>query len=214
MTPAPVPQDPARSYWDRVARRYDRSMLFLGRPLPRALALVEEELHGTGDVLEVAAGTGLFTVAAARAARRVAATDYSEAMVELLRARLAREGLANVECSVRDLHALGFPPASFDAVLCANVLHLVPDLDLALSALAGMLRPGGRLVAPTFVHGETALSRTLSHLARAFGFPVQRRLTTASLRAALERHGLEVRRAETLPGLFPMAFAVGTSRRR
>lgn len=214
MTPASVPQDLARSYWNRVARGYDRSMILLGRPLPRALALVEEELRGSAAVLEVAAGTGLFTVAAARAARHVAATDYSEAMVELLRARLAREGVANVECSVADLHALGLPPASFDAVLCANVLHLVPDLDRALASLAGMLRPGGKLVAPTFVHGETALARTLSRLARVFGFPVQRRLTTASLRAALERHGLEVHRAETIPGLLPMAFAAATSRRR
>lgn len=208
--PGDARHDPARRYWERLARRYDRSMVVLGRPIPRALALVEEELRGCGDVLEVAAGTGLFTVAAARAARRVLATDYADAMVGELRARLAREGLANVECATRDLYALGLPARAFDAVLCANVLHLVPDLERALDALRAVLRPGGELVAPTFVHGETASARAISRVARLLGFPVRRRLTTRALCSALEAHGLTVHRAETIPGLFPLGFVAAT----
>jgi ubiquinone/menaquinone biosynthesis C-methylase UbiE len=200
-------RDRARRYWDRAARAYDGSMRVLGGPLPRALALVEETLGGAGDVLEVAAGTGLFTAAAARVARRVVATDFSAPMLAQLRARVAREGLANVECLERDLDAAGFPPGSFDAVLAANVLHLVPDLDRSLAALAPLLRPGGKLVAPTYAHGETALARALSRVASLAGFPVRRRLTAASLAAALERHGLAVSRAEVIAARpFPIAF--------
>jgi phosphatidylethanolamine/phosphatidyl-N-methylethanolamine N-methyltransferase len=209
---AASPPDASRAYWERHARRYDRSMLLLGHPLPRAIALVQEEVSGLGSVLEVAAGTGLFTLPIAAVAARVVATDFSPAMVDVLRERLAARGVRNVECATRDLHALGYPPESFDAVVCANVLHLVPDLEGALAALRAVTRPGGRLVAPTFAHGETALSRFLSRAARLVRFPVQRRLTTAALAAAVEVAGFAVSRSETIPGIFPIAFVAARRR--
>jgi hypothetical protein len=86
-------------------------------------------------VLEVAAGAGLVTPALARAAKGVVATDYAPAMIEALDARIRKEGLANVRCERADLYALRFESASFDAVVAANVLHLVPDLPGGVSAL-------------------------------------------------------------------------------
>lgn len=200
-----------RAYWERHARNYDLSMRLLGRPFPTMLALTAAEVAGSGDVLEVAAGTGLVTPAIARAARRVVTTDYAESMVTLLRRRLADAGLTNVTCATRDLYALGFPSGSFDAVVCANVLHLVPDLAGALAALRAVLRPGGKLVAPTFCHAETRLSRAVSRLLALTGFPGHRRFSSASLRTALEGAGLVVTRQETLPGLIPVSFVACTT---
>jgi phosphatidylethanolamine/phosphatidyl-N-methylethanolamine N-methyltransferase len=206
------PSSSGQAYWNRHARNYDRSMLLLGRPIPRMIALTETELQGAGDVLEVAAGTGLLTLPVARVARRLVATDYSEAMIGLLQQRVHEAGLTNVECSRRDLYELGFPPASFDAVVCANVLHLIPDLPRALAALQTVLRPGGRLVAPTFCHAETRLSRTVSRVLALTGFPSQRRLSSRTLREALESAGLQITRQETLPGLIPISFVAGVLR--
>lgn len=50
---------------------------------------------------------------------------------------------------------IGFADDSFDAVVAANVLHLLPDLDGALASPTRVLRPGGVLVVPTYLHGET-----------------------------------------------------------
>jgi phosphatidylethanolamine/phosphatidyl-N-methylethanolamine N-methyltransferase len=203
---------PGQSYWNRHARNYDRSMLLLGRPIPRMLELTESELKGAGDVLEVAAGTGLVTLPLSRVARRVVATDYSESMIDVLRQRIHEAGLTNVECSQRNLYDLGFPPASFDAIVCANVLHLVPDLSSALAALKAVLRPGGKLVAPTFCHAETRVSRAVSRVLALTGFPSQRRLSSRTLQEALEHAGLHVTRQETLPGLIPISFVAGEFR--
>jgi ubiquinone/menaquinone biosynthesis C-methylase UbiE len=207
---AAPPPDPARAFWDRQARRYDASMAILGRPLPAAIALAVEEVRGLAEVLEVGAGTGLFTVPVARAVGRVHATDFSAPMVDLLAARLRREGVANARAEVRDLYALGVPPASFDAVLCANVLHLVPDLPRALGALRAALRPGGKLVAPTYAHAQTALSRAVSRLGALVGFPARRRVTAASLAGELAANGFRVHRTEVVPGLVPIAFVAAT----
>lgn len=197
-------------YWNRHAKNYDRSMSLLGRPLPRMLQLLEEATAGAREVLEVAAGTGLATIALARAAKHLTATDYAASMVERLQARVQREGLTNVRCQQADLYSLPFAPRSFDVVVAANVLHLVPDLSRALEGLHRALKPGGRLIVPTFCHDETRLSWVVSRLLAISGFPGHRRFTTRTLVAALEAAGLEVGRVETIAGLIPIAYVEGT----
>jgi len=195
-----------RRYWDRLARNYDRTGVVWGRPFPHMLDLVEVEVRGLSNVLEVAAGTGLVTSRISRVATHVVATDYSPAMLELLRTRVRREGLANVECLQRNIYDLGFAPHSFDAVVCANVLHLLPDLPGALASMRKVLKPGGVLVAPTFCHGQRLIARILSYLAVFTGFPVQRRFSGAALRGELEASGLVIRHDEMIDGLLPIAF--------
>lgn len=200
----PDPND--RAYWDRLANKYDRSMRILGRPLPRMLELVAAELEGAGDVLEVAAGTGLVTVVAARTARRVVATDYSSSMLDVLRDRLEAERIANVEIAQADVEALEYAESSFDAVVAANVLHLVPDLDAALREMARVLRPGGTLIVPTFCHAETVTSQVFSRLMSIASFPGRRRLAVEGLTSAVRDAGLEPRVVETIRGLLPIGF--------
>jgi branched-chain amino acid transport system substrate-binding protein len=151
-----------RRYWERHVRNYDLSMRLLGRPVPGMLALIKEAVSGAECVLEVAAGTGLVTPVLARAAREVISTDYAAAMVERLARRVTDEALHNVRCEQADIYALRFEPASFDAVVAANVLHLVPDFGGALASLRRVLKPGGHLIVPTFCHDETGLSWLVS----------------------------------------------------
>ncbi|MGE0465262.1 MAG: class I SAM-dependent methyltransferase [Steroidobacteraceae bacterium] len=196
-------------YWEKQAPLYDRAMRFVSRPLSRAIDLTVGAVKGSERVLEVAAGTGLITVAIAKVSKDVIATDYAGAMVNLLQRRVQQTGLSNVRCERADLYALRFNAGSFDAVIAANVLHLVPDLAAALAALRHVLRPGGRLVVPTFCHDETILSAIVSRVISLTGFPAHRRFTARSLRQALESAGLRVQHAETLPGIIPIGYADG-----
>jgi ubiquinone/menaquinone biosynthesis C-methylase UbiE len=175
----------------------------------RVVELTSDAVAGAETVLEVGAGTGLITAAIASRVRQVVATDYARAMLDRLRQRIERAHLANVQCSVADIYDLGYPANSFDAVVAANVLHLVADVTSALAALRVVLRPGGKLVAPTFCHDETLLARFSSRLLALTGFPAQRRFSARSLRAELEGAGLTVVRQETVPGWIPIAFIDG-----
>ena len=203
-------QDTERRYWERHAAKYDLSLRPLGRPLPRMLELVAEAVSGRARVLEVAAGTGLVTPVLAKAAGEVVATDYAAAMVDRLREKVAAAGSTNVECRQADIYELPFEPGTFDAVVAANVLHLVPDLEAALAALVGMLRPNGILVAPTFCHDETRLSWVVSRLLAVTGFPGHRRFTVKSLQEAIEDAGVQVTRGEVIGGLLPIGYVEGT----
>jgi ubiquinone/menaquinone biosynthesis C-methylase UbiE len=201
--------DSDRAYWERQAKRYDDSMRVFGGPLDRMRELCADAVGPEDRVLEVAAGTGLVTLTLARKAREVVATDYAEAMVELLGHRIRHSGLANVTCRQADLTDLPFPDQSFDVVVASNVLHLVPDINVALASLHRVLRPGGKLLVPTYCHGQSLLSRCLSRLLALTGFPGYRRLSLASLQAVVEDQGLKVLRSELIPGPLPIGFVAG-----
>lgn len=202
--------DRDRRYWDKHAKNYDRSMALLGRPMPRMVLLCCEAVRGADRVLEVAAGTGLVTLALAAAAREIVATDYSSAMVNALNQRVQAAGMKNVRCEQADIYALRSADGPFDAVVAANVLHLVPDLSGALTALRRVLRPGGRIIVPTYCHDETVLAWGVSRVLAATGFPGHRRFTAKSLQQAVEAAGVRVTRTETVPGLIPIGFLDGT----
>ena len=199
-----------RSYWERHANRYDASTRILARPIPRMLELAVDAVRGRDRVLEVAAGTGLVTTALATAAGEVVATDYADAMVVKLEQRVRDAGLTNVRCERADLYALPYAAASFDAVVAANVLHLVPDLEQAVAALARVVRPGGILIMPTYCHAETLLAGIVSRVVAVTGFPGRRRFGVKSLREAVERAGVRLRRAEVLGGVIPFGYIDGT----
>ena len=194
-----------RDYWERHARNYDASLRWvLGRPLPGMLELVREAVHGMGRVLEVAAGTGIVTSAISQACDSVVATDYASAMVESLGRRVQDARLDNVTCEQADIYALPYQAGEFDAVVAANVLHLVPDLPGAIQALGKVTKAGGLLVAPTFCHDQTRVSWLVSRVLAVSGFPEYRRFTLRSLEDALRENGLSVTRSELLKGLIPI----------
>ena len=197
------------AYWEKYASKYDLSLGLIGRPFKRMLELIGEAAEGAEQVLEVAAGTGLVTPTLADKADNVVATDYADAMLERLKAKVAEHGLSNVQCEQADIYELRYESHSFDLVVAANVLHIVPDLPAALDALKLMLKPGGRLIVPTFCHDETRTSRFMSRLLAITSFPGQRRLTVSSLADFLIKGGLVLAHTETLPGLIPIGYAEG-----
>lgn len=86
----------------------------------------------------------------------------------------------------------------------------MPDLPGALDALRRVVKPGGRVIVPTFCHDETPVSWVVSRALAVTGFPGHRRFTAKSLRQAVEAAGVRVTRTETLPGLIPIGYVEGT----
>lgn len=199
-----------RTYWERHAGNYERSMRLLGGPVQLAAERAARAVAGRERVLELAAGTGLVTEAIARTAGAVVATDYAQAMVDALAARARAAGLDNVRCERADIYDLPYPPGHFDAVVAANVLHLLPDLPTALRAMRQVARPGARWVLPTFCHDETAVSWMLSRALALIGFPSRRRFTLRTLGQTLDEAGLVTEPLELLPGPIPIGYAEGT----
>jgi len=102
------------------------------------------DLRWDGRVLDVAAGNGNVTLAAARRGARVTSTDYVFTLLDRGAARARAEGL-DVTFQVADAEALPFADASFDAVVSTFGVMFSPDHAKAASELARVCRPGGRI---------------------------------------------------------------------
>jgi ubiquinone/menaquinone biosynthesis C-methylase UbiE len=115
------------------------------------LQIVGELLNEAVDVragervLDVAAGNGNATLAAARRFAVVTSTDYVPALLERGRLRADAEGFGNIVFQTADAEALPYSSASFDVVLSTFGVMFAPDHERVASELLRVCRPGGRI---------------------------------------------------------------------
>ena len=102
------------------------------------------DLRAGSRVLDVAAGNGNATLAAARRWCDVTSTDYVASLLESGRVRAQAEG-HTIRFQEADAENLPFPDASFDAVMSTFGVMFTPDQDKAASELARVCRLGGRI---------------------------------------------------------------------
>ncbi len=102
------------------------------------------DLRAGSRVLDVAAGNGNATLAAARRWCDVTSTDYVASLLESGRARAQAEGLA-VQFEQADAEALPYADASFDVVMSTFGVMFTPDQEKAAGELARVCVPGGRI---------------------------------------------------------------------
>ncbi len=151
-------------------------------------------------VLDVAAGNGNATLAAARRFAQVTSTDYVPALLDKGRERASAEGLT-VQFQAADAEALPFDDGSFDVVLSTFGAMFTPEHDRTAGEMLRVLRQGGRIglanwtpegfigrlfkvigahVAPPAGLKSPALWGTEAHLAQLFGAQAQIRCARRS----------------------------------
>jgi SAM-dependent methyltransferase len=134
----------SRAYYDDFATGYERERHHGYHALLDELELGVALPFAEGrDVLEVGCGTGLILARLNAVARNAEGVDLSPGMLDKARAR----GLRVREASATELP---YADASFDLVLSFKVLAHVPDLPRALSEMARVCRPGGRVLAELY----------------------------------------------------------------
>ena len=189
------------TFWDRIARLYDLAEWTNRKVNAAAAARVAELVPAGARVLDCAAGTGQFSLAAAKRAGSVLCTDQSEAMLEQARKKAAAQGLTNIGFAQRDVTALPDPDGSFDAAIAANVLHLLPEPEIAVRELWRVTAPGGRLILPTYLQGKVGTAYgTMIKIYQGVGFHYEHAFTPETYRMLLERLELGPVTVEVIDG--------------
>lgn len=145
--------------FDRIAARYD----FLNRVLSfgtdigwRRRALAAARLEAGHTVIDVGAGTGDLSLAAAGRGARVLAVDLSAGMLSVLGRRCPNGLRTRIQPLVGTAEALPAPDASVDRIISGFTVRNVGDLPRALAEFRRVLRPGGRAVILELSHPPSA----------------------------------------------------------
>ena len=197
------------TFWDRVAWLYDlverSNRAVNAAAAARAAGLVPKGAR----VLDCAAGTGEFSLAAAERAETVLCTDQSLPMLDRARKKAKKRGLTNITFARRDITALPDPDGSFDAVIAANVLHLLQKPENAVRELWRVAAPGGRLILPTYLQGRVGTAYgTMIKIYQGVGFHYEHAFTPETYRMLLESLNLAPVLVEVIPGRVPEGIAV------
>jgi len=140
-------------------------------------------------VADMGAGSGYFTVRLARRvgpAGRVFAADIQPEMLSLLRTRLHREALSNVELVQSAEDDPRLPPRTFDLILMVDVYHELAQPQVILSKLLTSLKPAGRLVLLEYRKEDPAVPIRPEH-----------KMSVADARLELEAEGFELDRVDS-----------------
>jgi ubiquinone/menaquinone biosynthesis C-methylase UbiE len=135
-------------------------------------------------VADVGAGGGDYSVKIARAVSpsgRVLSVDISDEALARLKARVAAEGLRNVEAIKGAVDNPNLPAGSIDGALIVNAYHEMTEYQAMLRAIHAALKPGGRLV---MIEPITAAARVRSRDDQAWRHQIAPELVLREVREA------------------------------
>ena len=143
QNPGRAPDGYVTWVFNGYAAGFDNHLASLGYRGPQMLAMLADRFcrpDGTLDILDLGCGTGLSGVPFRPHARHLEGIDLAPAMIEQAHRRGIYDRLHQGE-----VHAVlaRLPDASFDMVLAADTLIYIGDIDLLISAVARILKPGG-----------------------------------------------------------------------
>lgn len=182
-------------FWDKVAHKYAAASIADMAGYETTLARTRTLLTPSHRVLEIGCGTGTTALRLGPCCGHLVATDVSPEMIAIARKKLAAAPQPSLEFQVADADAPVFGEACHDVVVAFNVLHLVSDLDAALTSALSALAPGGLLISKTPCLSDMSplISRVLLPVMRMLGkAPPVLCFRAADLQAAMVRHGLEI----------------------
>jgi SAM-dependent methyltransferase len=137
----------AAQFTGDIPRFYDRHLgPIIFEPYAADLAQRAAATKAT-DVLEIAAGTGVSTVALRQALApegRIIATDLNPAMLDIAKTKLA--SAVNVEFKQADAQTLPFADETFDLITCQFGVMFFPDRPAAYAEARRVLKPGGTMI--------------------------------------------------------------------
>ena len=190
--------------WDLYAPIYTRAMKADQKIYDYMYARIPEVIRDK-EVLEIATGPGLLAKHVAPAAKRMTATDYSGGMIAEAR---KGDNPCNLSFEIADAMDLQYPDDSFDAVIIANALHIIPDPEKVLSEIGRVLRPGGILIAPNFVeHKGTFISRIWSGILNIAGVRFEHQCTAQEYLQLLEMGGWQVVHSKEMAARIALMYA-------
>ena len=193
-----------KKMWDLYAPVYEKAMRMDLKYYRYMYDRIPSRIGGK-EVLEIATGPGLLAKHVAGVSKSMIATDYSEGMIK---EACKGEYPEQLKFEVADAANLQYEDKSFDAVIIANALHVMPGPEKALSEINRVLRTDGILIAPNFVgHKKGTVSKIWAGILKLAGIKFEHQWTPEEYLKWLEEHGWKVTFSKLLPSRISLMYA-------
>lgn len=200
-------------YWDSIAPDYDRLVRkFYSRAYQVLTENVIQDAHGSECVLDVAGGTGILAVRLSPYVSTITVVDQSNEMLRIAGEKADKFKMKNIHVRAGDIYHLPFDDHSFETVIAANVLHLLVDPHRALIEINRVLKPGGKLIIPTFCHGATFRSWLYSSVLTMLGQRPRQWWSRNGFRKFMESTGLTVSKELFIDDKIPLLYLVASGK--
>ena len=161
--------NPAEAFYNGLASSYDQEQFGTKVSLSRSTeyrlfsARLPEIFAGADRVLEIGAGTGIFTLDLARNCTQVLAADISGNMLALLEQKAQAEGIGNIT-TVRGNVETMEPAGPFSVVCAFSALEYLSDLPGFIARLSRAVEPGGAVY---FITARSSFFRLFTQVGNA-----------------------------------------------
>ena len=133
-------------HFDSKARQWDENPVFQDRARKIADGLrAMVPLSRAMTALDYGSGSGLLSFPLKNELGHITLSDTSAGMLEVVREKIAAQGVNNMTTLQADLSATALPDARFNLIYSSMALHHIPDTEAILAAFNAHLNPGGWL---------------------------------------------------------------------
>lgn len=183
-----------KNFWQRYAPIYWLFVRSAGKAYDEISEKISKYINKDSKVLELACGSGQFTFRLAGKCENWLATDFSENMIKEAKNVYDKSGesIKGLRFERQDATKLPYEKESFDVVMIANALHIMPEPEKALAEIKRVLKPGGILFTPTFMYREGSGFLIRSGFFKLFGFEAYMSLTGDEFVEFIEKQGFQV----------------------
>ncbi|RKM59407.1 class I SAM-dependent methyltransferase [Butyrivibrio sp. CB08] len=194
-------------FWDKISPLYDLfENVYNHKVYAGTGKKVAEFINSTDEVLECACGTGAISVCIAKKCRNLIATDFASGM--LRQAARKCKKLGNVSFKQADITDLEFNDGFFDKVVAGNVIHLLPDPGKALAELERVVKPGGKIIIPTYINMSKKSAGLAVKFVEFLGADFKKQFDLESYKFFFKEMGYDNVEYHVVEGRMPCAIAV------
>ncbi|MCR4735600.1 MAG: class I SAM-dependent methyltransferase [Treponema sp.] len=191
-----------KTIWDRFAPVYSLAMKSQKNIYDYMYKHIGQAAEGK-IVLELATGPGLIAKHIAPSCEKIIATDFSQDMINQAK---RGENPQNLTFERADASDLPFEDKSFDLVIIANALHIVPDPQKVLSEIDRVLKDGGLLIAPNFIERKIRKPNLWQRFLYALGVKFEHQWTADEYTIFIEENGWKISSKEVIPGRIDLVY--------
>ena len=194
-------------FWDKISPLYDLfETVYNGKVYSGTGKKVAEFIEPTDTVLECACGTGAISIYIAPKCKRLIATDYAMGMLRQASGKCRK--YPNVTFKKVDITNIKCKDERFDKVVAGNVIHLLPEPENALHELERVVKPGGKIIIPTYINMSKGTGTAAVKLITLLGADFKRQFDLDSYKKFFEEKGYTDVEYHVVDGRMPCAIAV------